>query len=450
MRLLTLLDWVGLTNWSVRFALENNFAYNLAYPLRPIGSFLLRAREEVLVQDAETYQRVTVRFGGQGVVPRTEGRVKGSDIGTKRQFRLRAGQFVLSRIDARHGAMGIAPPALDGAILTNDFPAYALDPTLIDPRFFELITGTAAFIRYCRNCSTGTTNRQRLDEDLFLEVAVPLPPLAEQARLVADYDQQAQSAEQKRAEAEVLHDKSDKYLFSRLGISTTEKPQRRGTWQFISSGGLTRWDPQFLFGSLKLLFTAPPVKLRQLIARFMVAEGGKAMRVDPQNEPETTFHYLGLENIEKNSGELLNLPLVKGGQIKSSCLRIPKNYVAYNKLRPYLNKFWHNSTEFTDVISSPELFVFELAEGINLPYFLAVLSSSVVQHQIRDVMSGARMPRISEANFLNLNFPLSDARAQQDVAEFFGRAKAQAEDLRTQAADLEAAARRTFEAAIFA
>ncbi|HEX8506270.1 MAG TPA: hypothetical protein VF630_12950, partial [Hymenobacter sp.] len=310
------MEWVSLANWSVRFALENNFAYNPAYPLWPIGSFLLRSREEVIIQDDETYQRVTVRFGGQGVVPRTEGLVKGSAIGTKRQFRLRAGQFVLSRIDARHGAMGIAPPALDGAILTNDFPAYDLDPALIDPRFFELVTGTVAFIRYCRNCSTGTTNRQRLDEALFLEVTVPLPPLTEQARLVAEYEQQAQSAGQKRAEAESFHAKSDKYLFSRLGVLTTEKPQRRGIWQFIGSGQLSRWDPQFLFGNLKLVFTSPPVKLRQLIARFMSDSSGRAIRVDPQSEPNSIFHYLGLENIEKNSGELVALPTIKGEEIK--------------------------------------------------------------------------------------------------------------------------------------
>ncbi len=404
----------------------------------------------MVIQDDETYQRVTVRFDGKGVVPRVEGRVKGSEIGTKRQFRLKAGQFVLSRIDARHGAMGIAPPKLDGAILTNDFPTYNLNTALINPRFFELVTGTAAFIRYCRNCSTGTTNRQRLDEALFLEVAVPLPPLAEQARLVAEYDQQAQSAEQKRAEADELHDKSDKYLFSQLKISSTEKPLRRGTWQFIGSGELSRWDPQFLFGSLKLVFTSPPVKLRQLIARFMSDSDGKAIRVDPQSEPDRAFHYLGLENIEKNSGELVALPTVKGEEIKSSCVRIPKGYVAYNKLRPYLNKFWHNDTEFADVISSPELFVFELAEEINLSYFLAVLSSSVIQYQIRDIMSGARMPRISETDFLNLNFPSPDADIQRNIAAFFSTAKIQAEEFRTQAATLEAAARRTFEAHIFA
>ena len=346
--------------------------------------------------------------------------------------------------------MGIAPPKLDGAILTNDFPTYNLNTALINPRFFELVTGTAAFIRYCRNCSTGTTNRQRLDEALFLEVAVPLPPLAEQARLVAEYDQQAQSAEQKRAEADELHDKSDKYLFSQLKISSTEKPLRRGTWQFIGSGELSRWDPQFLFGSLKLVFTSPPVKLRQLIARFMSDSDGKAIRVDPQSEPDRAFHYLGLENIEKNSGELVALPTVKGEEIKSSCVRIPKGYVAYNKLRPYLNKFWHNDTEFADVISSPELFVFELAEEINLSYFLAVLSSSVIQYQIRDIMSGARMPRISETDFLNLNFPSPDADIQRNIAAFFSTAKIQAEEFRTQAATLEAAARRTFEAHIFA
>lgn len=448
MRLLNILQWATLTNWSVHFALENSFSYNPNYLLRPIGSFLLRSRNEIQIQDNELYQRLTVRWYSQGVVLRDT--ATGKDIGTKRQFQVQAGQFLLSRIDARHGAMGMVPSEFAGAIITSDFPAYDLDLEIVNPRFFVLVTSTAAFRRFCQNCSTGTTNRQRLDEKLFLNVAVPIPSLAEQARLVAEYDQQAQSAEQKRKKAEGFHDKSDKHLFSRLGITKTEKPLRRGTWQFIGSGELSRWDPQFLFGSLKLAFSSPPVKLRQLITRFMSDADGKAIRIDPQSEPNSSFHYLGLENIEKNSGELVALPTVKGEELKSSCLRIPKGYVAYNKLRPYLNKFWHNDTEYNDVISSPELFVFELAEEISLPYFLAVLSSSVIQYQIRDIMSGARMPRISEADFINLNFPLPDVKTQRDIAEFFATAKMQAENLRTEATALETAARRTFETQIFA
>ena len=46
-----------------------------------------------------------------------------------------------------------------------------------------------------------------------------------------------------------------------------------------------------------------------------------------------------MESVEKNTGELLGLPIVKGMQIKSQTVRIPKGFFIYGKLRPYLNKY---------------------------------------------------------------------------------------------------------------
>lgn len=407
---------------------------------------LTQRKEALTIDDATLYKRCRVQWYGDGIALRDT--VPGSVIKTKKQFACRPDDFLVAEIDAKDGGFGIVPPELADAIVSSHYFLFEIDQTQLLPAYLGLFIKTRQFMKQVQ--AVGSTNYSAVRPYHVLAYTLALPPLIEQARLVAEYNQQAQDARQKRVEAESFHTKSDKYLFSRLGILTTEKPQRRGIWQFIGSGQLSRWDPQFLFGSLKLVFTSPPVKLRQLIARFMADSDGKAIRVDPQSEPDSTFHYLGLENIEKNSGALVALPTIKGEEIKSSCLRIPKGYVAYNKLRPYLNKFWHNNTEFIDVISSPELFVFELAEEINLPYFTAVLSSSVIQHQIRDLMSGARMPRISEADFLNLNFPLPDANVQQDIAAFFAAAKMQAEDLRAQAAALDADARRSFEARIFA
>ncbi|MCB1093508.1 MAG: restriction endonuclease subunit S, partial [Verrucomicrobiae bacterium] len=47
---------------------------------------------------------------------------------------------------------------------------------------------TRDFVDLCIRASEGTTNRVRLKEDRFLALEIPLPPLPEQRRIVAELD----------------------------------------------------------------------------------------------------------------------------------------------------------------------------------------------------------------------------------------------------------------------
>ena len=175
-----------LYNWSVQYLNDSKIQFTTKYPLAQIKEFLTRNKTAITVQDETTYQRVTIRIRNGGVIPRDE--VKGTEIGTKKQFRVSAGQFILSKIDARNGAMGIIPEKLDGAIVTQDFLAYDIDTTKINPQYLVLVSTTKQFIDFCQSCSSGTTNRQRVDEDKFLNIQIPLPSLAEQNKLVEEYN----------------------------------------------------------------------------------------------------------------------------------------------------------------------------------------------------------------------------------------------------------------------
>lgn len=174
-----------LYNWSVQYLNDSKIRFTTKYPLVQIKEFLTRNKTAITVQDETTYQRVTIRIRNGGVIPRDE--VKGTEIGTKKQFRVSAGQFILSKIDARNGAMGIIPKNLDGAIVTQDFLAYDIDTTKINPQYLVLVSTTKQFIDFCQSCSSGTTNRQRVDEDKFLNIQIPFPSLAEQNKLVEEY-----------------------------------------------------------------------------------------------------------------------------------------------------------------------------------------------------------------------------------------------------------------------
>jgi type I restriction enzyme S subunit len=144
---------------------------------------LVRLKTPVEIQDLETYKRLTIRINHQGVSVRdTE---IGEKIGTKSQFRVRAGDFILSKIDARQGAFGIVPPEADDGIITGNFWTYRVDNQLVDTEWFLQFTNSNAFLDLCKRASTGNTHRKYLNEEIFLNHEVAIPSLEEQRKTVA-------------------------------------------------------------------------------------------------------------------------------------------------------------------------------------------------------------------------------------------------------------------------
>jgi type I restriction enzyme S subunit len=150
--------------------------------MKRIGHILTRNKTPVLVRDDVTYKQVTIRTNYKGVVLR--GSQNGSSIGTKNQSAVSAGQFILSRIDARNGAFGIVPEELEGAIVTNDFLAFDINEEEVEREFFNVFLQAPQFLEACMKASRGNTNRKRVDEDFFLNYQVNLPPLAEQHEII--------------------------------------------------------------------------------------------------------------------------------------------------------------------------------------------------------------------------------------------------------------------------
>ena len=157
-----------------------------SWPLVNIGSVLDKSEAWIEVEPDHDYMEVTVRLWGKGVNLR--GMKSGSEIGSSRRLSVSEGQFIISRIDARHGACGLVPAELEGAVVTNDFPVFIPRQEKILPRFLELISKTHFFVDACKRASEGTTNRVRLKEDRFYNIEIPLPDLTTQKTVVEKLD----------------------------------------------------------------------------------------------------------------------------------------------------------------------------------------------------------------------------------------------------------------------
>jgi len=224
---LKIIQFTELDSWSVKYLIESSFSYNEKYSLVKIGSFLSRNKEIVNILDDESYKRVTIKINNGGVLVRDI--EQGINIKTKKQFLIRKGQFLVSKIDARNGAFGLATNEVDKAIITADFFAYDIDLRKIKPLFIVLCTTTNQFKKFAQSASHGTTNRQRINEKEFLNVKIPLPSLEEQNRLLEKYTTKIALAEKQEKEAKEIEESLEIFFNNEIGLEVIEEESKQNT-----------------------------------------------------------------------------------------------------------------------------------------------------------------------------------------------------------------------------
>jgi len=195
-----------------------------AWPKVALGELLRRSDETAALDPEAEYHEVTIRLWGKGVVSR--GKVCGSDVVSVRRV-VRANQLILSKIDARNGAIGLVPPELDGAIVSNDFPSFEFrDPERCDAAFMGWLVRSAPFVELCKAASEGSTNRVRIKEDRFLDQKIAIPLLAEQQAIVARLDALAEKSRQVEAHLDAVERDAEHLLALRFRDAIADAPMR--------------------------------------------------------------------------------------------------------------------------------------------------------------------------------------------------------------------------------
>jgi len=215
----------------------------------------------------------------------------GENIGTKKQFLIKEGQFLLSKIDARNGAFGLATDEVDGSIITADFFAYDIDITKIEPYFLVLMTTTKKFQQFAQSSSSGTTGRQRINENKFLDVQIPLPPLDEQKDIVKGYQNKIYIAKQQEAEAKQKEKKIKEYLYEELGIKLiTKKETNNSILKFVNFKNMSnQWGDNT---TLKLGIKSDKYELFALKELSKIGSGGTPLRANKEYYKNGTIHWI--------------------------------------------------------------------------------------------------------------------------------------------------------------
>lgn len=154
-----------------------------AWPKARLGEVLIPMKRAESPTPGKVYRQIGVKLWGEGVYEREP--IDGGSTKYLKLFRVEAGDVIVNKIWARNGSVSVVPEALSGCYGSAEFPIFAPRRDRLAPGWVHWLSKTKDFWMQCDKKSQGTSGKNRIRPEQFLEVEIPLPPLPKQQRIVA-------------------------------------------------------------------------------------------------------------------------------------------------------------------------------------------------------------------------------------------------------------------------
>lgn len=150
-----------------------------------LGKLLRPIERPEPVDPSRMYRLLGIRWYGEGLFEK-ESRM-GQEIQAQRLYKVHEGDFVYNRLFAWKGSFAVADKKVHGCYVSNEFPCFRADDERLDVGFLRWWFHQELAWSKALGLSQGATptSRNRLKEELFLAMKIPLPPLDVQRRVVA-------------------------------------------------------------------------------------------------------------------------------------------------------------------------------------------------------------------------------------------------------------------------
>jgi type I restriction enzyme, S subunit len=177
----------------------------VGWDVRLISDVFDIAERPVKMRDDQPYRRVTVKRRHGGIELRDE--LNGAKIKVKNQFLLKAGDFLISERQIVHGACGIVPADLEGALVSNEYLVLKAREGF-DAAYFSYMVQLLKYAKLFLLCSQGIDIEKFLFKPKdWLKKRIPAPPLPEQQRIaqvLASVEIKTNALQEKHAEYQNL------------------------------------------------------------------------------------------------------------------------------------------------------------------------------------------------------------------------------------------------------
>lgn len=444
MKYLNLVYLRDLFDWSVAHLLNKDIGFTKHYPLVRIGDVIRRSTLLVIIKDDVLYSQITLKTNGGGAVLR--GKKLGKDIGTKKQYLAKEGQFIMSKIDARNGAFGVVTKDIDNAIVTGDFPLFDVDVEKINPFYLYLLSSTQPFVQYAQSCSRGTTNRQRIDMNAFLSQQIPLPSLDEQTKIVAAYNDAISLADLRVQQVKDIDEQIVSYWQESLGVEKLieRDKKKKGYMQFCPFRCIEKWGYDFIRKDRNNNSQAKYPSVR-VIDICNISSGGTPARGRKE--------YYGGNIPWIKTGELKNEILTDTeekitplGMNNSSAKLYPKGSLIVAMYGATIGKTAKLGVDATTNQACAVLFDIDNKQ-IQTDYLWLYLQSQT--DKLKAMAYGGAQPNINAGIVANYEIPLPPFDTQNEIVERITRLRKKQKDLQQKALTLRQQATKQFEQTIF-
>lgn len=157
------------------------------YPEIPLGRVLTLDMQQETVDPDKIYNMAGIYSYGRGLFERPP--IGGTETSYSKYTKLRAGQFVYSKLFGWEGAAAVVPDEFDGKYVSHEFPTFTINPSLAYTPYLGLLAQWNGLHAKLKDKGTGVgSRRQRVNISRLLGTTVPLPDLAEQRRIAARLD----------------------------------------------------------------------------------------------------------------------------------------------------------------------------------------------------------------------------------------------------------------------
>lgn len=329
---------------------------------KKINQWITLVERPIALEDNTSYQLVTVRRGFAGVESR--GIFKGKEIKVKNYFVVHAGDFLISKRQIAHGACGIVPESLDGAVVSNEYNVFVPQKET-NIEFFFLMMQLPYYKRLFYLMSDGVHIEKLLFKtNDWMKRSLSLPPLPEQQKIAAILSTQDKVIELKE---ELLAQKQQqkKYLMQQLLMPKNKEKS---------------------FKSIHLSDISRLIK----------------EHVDGQK-----FNYVSTENISPN---LSGKALFDESNIEISGVGFNAGDILVGNIRPYLKKVWRANK---DGLCSTDVLVFRPI-GISSEFLYYLIANDNFFFYVMTTAKGSKMPRGDKKAIMNAKMLIPESKIEQN------------------------------------
>ena len=285
------------------------------------------------------------------------------------------------------------------------------------------------FMKYAFRIATGTTIKN-VSLKAIKNLLIPLPPLAEQHRIVArikelqpDIDAYDKAQTELRTIEQRFPDDMKKSLLQ-YAIEGKLVPQRKEEGTARDLLAEIRAEKEKLIKEKKIKKTKPLPEITDDEKPFDIPDSWEWVKLGEistygyktnkitASDMEPDMWILDLQDIEKDTGHIIRHKFVKCCTIKGDRTIFHKGDLLYSKLRPYLKKILIAPA---DGICTSELVPFQVYKGINAHYILWWLHSPFITLKVNASSYGVKMPRVGKETMINLLVPLPPLAEQHRI-----------------------------------